>query len=302
MSSVKKQAKKRRQEERRNSRPNFQPQQGRGPRKRPAGTGPTSVVDISKYQKKLKVNIETRNQSQERLLQCLQSSSVDIVFATGPAGTGKTYLATLYAIKEFKEGRARKIVIARPNVAVDDRDIGHLPGGIYDKMAPWVRPVLDIFEEYYTPEEVQELLEENVLEICPIAFIRGRTFKDAVIIIDEAQGTTPNSLKSILTRIGEGSKMVITGDVMQSDIGDGNGLSDFMRKYEQATNYTDRIKVVKFKRHEIERHPVVEHILDFYGDEDPMTGKDDDDNESTENTTDKEFSVLTWESGLQQDK
>jgi len=200
--------------------------------------------------------------TQETLVASLENPNKYVTFAVGPAGTGKTLLATLHAIKCFKAGLVEKIVITRPNVAVDDRDIGYLPGDIMKKMTPWMLPVLDVFAEYYTQLEITTMLEENIIEMVPIAFIRGRTFKNSYILVDEAQGTTPNSLLSILTRIGEGSKMVVTGDVAQSDRGKDNGLSDFLNRFESS----EHIDVIEFARKDVERHPVVRELLGIYKD------------------------------------
>ena len=223
-----------------------------------------NVIPISSFQRKKTVEIIPRSINQDDFLTYLEDDDVNIAFGIGPAGSGKTLLATLMAIKMFKAGEIDKIVITRPNVAVDDRDIGFLPGGILDKMGPWVRPIIDIFEEYYSPAEIEKMVEEGVLEICPIAYIRGRTFKNAWILIDEAQGTSQNSMLSILTRIGENSKMVVTGDIKQTDIGAKNGLSDFLARFDGSS---DRIKITKFDSGDVERHPVVKDILKLYGDE-----------------------------------
>ena len=212
--------------------------------------------------KKQRVDIVPRNLSQENLVASLEDPSKYVTFAVGPAGTGKTLLATMHAIKCFKAGLVEKIVITRPNVAVDDRDIGYLPGDILKKMTPWMMPVLDVFAEYFTQPEIQAMLEENIIEMVPIAFIRGRTFKNAYILVDEAQGTTPNSLLSILTRIGEGSQMVVTGDLAQSDRGKDNGLADFLERFESSKH----IDVIKFARQDVERHPVVKELLGIYKD------------------------------------
>ena len=212
--------------------------------------------------KKTRVDIVPRNLTQEHLLASLEDQSKYVTFAVGPAGTGKTLLATMHAIKCFKAGLVEKIVITRPNVAVDDKDIGYLPGDILKKMTPWMMPVLDVFAEYFTQPEIQIMLEENIIEMVPIAFIRGRTFKNAYILVDEAQGTTPNSLLSILTRIGEGSQMVVTGDLAQSDRGADNGLKDFLDRFEGSKH----IDVIKFQRADVERHPVVKELLGIYGD------------------------------------
>ncbi len=222
--------------------------------------GDGKIIQISKFQRKEKVEIIPRSLNQDEFLGYLENDKVDIVFGVGPAGSGKTLLATLMAIKMFKEGAIDKIVITRPNVAVDDRDIGFLPGTLIEKMGPWVRPIIDIFEEYYSPRDIEYLIEEGYLEICPIAYIRGRTFKNSWILVDEAQGTSNNSMLSILTRIGEGSKMVITGDIKQSDMGTNNGLSDFIHRYRECR----RIKITQFHNGDVERHPVVKDVLRLY--------------------------------------
>lgn len=224
----------------------------------------SNVIELNFPQKpkKSRVDIVPRNLTQEKLVASLENPNKHVVFAVGPAGTGKTLLATMHAIKCYKAGLVEKIVITRPNVAVDDKDIGYLPGDILKKMTPWMMPVLDVFGEYFTQPEIQAMLEENIIEMVPIAFIRGRTFKNAYILVDEAQGTTPNSLLSILTRIGENSKMVVTGDLAQSDRGAENGLADFLNRFESSNS----IDVIKFARQDVERHQVVKELLGIYKD------------------------------------
>lgn len=212
--------------------------------------------------KKTRVEIVPRNLQQENMITALNDEQTNIVFAIGPAGCGKTLLATLHAIKMLKAGQVQKIVITRPNVAVDDKDIGYLPGDILKKMTPWMMPVLDVFAEYYSQDDIRYMLEENIIEMVPIAFIRGRTFKHSIVLVDEAQGTTQNSMMSILTRIGEGSKMIVTGDLAQSDRGQENGLRDFLDRFEDS----DHIEVIRFKRGDVERHPVVKEVLNIYKD------------------------------------
>ena len=153
------------------------------------------------------------------------------------------------------------MIITRPNVAVDDKDIGYLPGGVDAKMTPWLLPILDVFYEYYSKAEVTKMMMDGVIEAVPIAFIRGRTFKNAWIVVDEAQGTTVNSMKSILTRVGEGSRMVVTGDLLQSDRGYDNGLQDFVDRFIK----NEMIEVVRFGNRDVQRHKVVKHILEIYG-------------------------------------
>lgn len=226
-----------------------------------------NIIDLVKYRKfkRKKIELIPRSINQESYLLALESDT-PIVIASGPAGTGKTMLATLWAIKEFQAGKYEKIIITRPNVAVDDRDIGFLPGDIMKKMTPWMLPILDVFKEYYSVQEVENLIKEEIIQMVPIAYIRGRTFKNSVIILDEAQGTTKNSMLSILTRIGEGSKMVITGDIKQSDRGEENGLRDLMEKISQ-TPKLQHITLVKFNNKDIERHPAVKEVLNIYKEE-----------------------------------
>jgi phosphate starvation-inducible protein PhoH and related proteins len=223
-----------------------------------------NVIEISNFRKSTKrtVEIVPRNVNQEDLVFALADPSQYIVFATGPAGCGKTLLATLAAIKALKAGEIEKIVITRPNVAVDDKDIGFLPGDIIQKMTPWMLPIIDAFSEYYTKSEITAMLEEGIIEMIPVAYMRGRTFKHSFIIFDEAQNSTPTSMLSVLTRIGENSKMVVTGDIKQGDRGPNNGLADFLKRFENSSN----ISVIKFDDKDVERHPIIKEVLNMYKD------------------------------------
>jgi phosphate starvation-inducible PhoH-like protein len=223
-----------------------------------------ATTDNKPYRKlKQHVVLLPKNLAQETYIDALENAQHDIVFAVGNAGTGKTYLATLFAIHALKTGTIEKVVISRPTIAVDDRDIGFLPGTILQKMSPWTRPILDVFEEYFSVKEITAMVDEGILELCPIQYIRGRTFKNSIVIIDEAQNTTQNSMLSILTRIGEGSRMIITGDTRQTDRGDENGLADFLQRFSNS----HRIAVCHFGRKDVERHPVIGEILKLYGQE-----------------------------------
>ena len=216
-----------------------------------------------KQKRKNYVKLIPRNIAQEEYIANLHNQSQRIVFATGPAGTGKTYLAVQKAVQEFMNGHVSRVVITRPAVTVDE-DHGFLPGDINKKMAPWVRPLMDVFEEYYSPKEISLMLEEGTIEICPLAFMRGRTFKDCIIIFDEAQNTTTAQMKMALTRIGVDTRMYITGDLKQSDLRRENGLHDFFKKLKVSNSQT--ISLTSFTQDHIERDPIVSEVLRCYGD------------------------------------
>lgn len=219
----------------------------------------TSDLDRSRHQK---VEIKPRNFHQDDLLGYLEDRNINIVFAVGPAGTGKTLISTLAGIRELKANRINKFVVTRPAVSVDEQH-GFLPGTLQEKMAPWTRPIFDIFEEYYTPEQLEYMISDNKIEIAPLAYMRGRTFKDSYIIADEMQNATVEQMKMLLTRIGDNSKLVVTGDLAQHDRGyESNGLKDFIEKLEAKSS--NRIKIVRFGDTDIERHPVVEEVLGIY--------------------------------------
>jgi phosphate starvation-inducible PhoH-like protein len=224
------------------------------------------IVDFGKYKKRnSRVVILPKNLTQEDYLALLDDETKNIVFATGPAGTGKTMLGVLAAVRALKNGDCEKIVVTRPAVSVDEQH-GFLPGTLIEKMAPWTRPIFDVFEDYYTPKEITSMIEDGVIEVAPLAYMRGRTFKDAYIIADEMQNATPNQMKMLLTRIGANSRIIVTGDLAQHDRGyDNNGLKDFISLLK--TSDTNRIGFVEFKKQDVERHPAVQEVLNIYGDE-----------------------------------
>jgi phosphate starvation-inducible PhoH-like protein len=212
--------------------------------------------------KKPQVQIIPRNLSQETYLELLKNPKKCIVFAIGPAGTGKTMIGVQMAIKQLKEGVISKIVITRPAVSVDE-DHGFLPGTLNQKMEPWTRPIMDVFEEYYHPREIADMLDDGIIEISPLAYMRGRTFKNSFIIADEMQNATPSQMKMLLTRLGDNSRMVVTGDLNQADRPRENGLLEFVQLYEQVSRH-NLIDMVWFEAKDIERHPVVKEILSIY--------------------------------------
>lgn len=224
------------------------------------------VISVSAYRRRQKhVQIIPKNLLQEDYLEMLDDANKAIVFAMGPAGTGKTMLGVLAAIDAMNNRQCDKIVITRPAVSVDEQH-GFLPGTLVEKMAPWTRPIFDVMEEYWSPKEIENMIEENVIEIAPLAYMRGRTFKNAWIVADEMQNATPSQMKMLLTRIGDNSKIVVTGDLHQHDRGfENNGLKDFVQLLKIRNN--NMISVVEFTRKEVERHPAVSAVLDIYGDD-----------------------------------
>ena len=226
---------------------------------------PTQAVNVVKLGNRnyRKVEMLPRNTAQETYVEALLEKRM--VFAVGPAGTGKTLLAVLRAIKALREQEVTRIILTRPAVSVDEKH-GFLPGDLNAKMEPWTRPIFDVFEEYYGLIETKRMLEEGVIEIAPLGFMRGRTFKHAYVIADEMQNATPDQTKMLLTRIGEGSSMVLTGDLKQHDRGfDRNGLKDFLERF--AANRKTSMAVCTFGREHIERDELVAEVLDVYGED-----------------------------------
>ena len=237
-------------------------------RKKRALKAKDNTIQFNEYvqQKKQKVELLPRSVNQEEYIDNLLNEDKLIVFATGPAGTGKTMLAVLAAIKAFKEGSVEKIVVTRPAVGVDDERHGFLPGDLNEKMAPWTRPIFDVMEEYYSPKTIKQFIDEGVVEISPLSFMRGRTFKNSFIIADETQNCTPNQMKMLLTRLGEGSQMAVTGDIKQTDRQNkDNGLLDFKNLLADFSN-SQFISLTEFVNKDIERHPAVKEVLAIYKD------------------------------------
>lgn len=224
-----------------------------------------NVVKLNTFlpKKQRNVDILPRNRNQEEYVLELLDTDKNIVFGIGPAGTGKTLLACQSAVKAFLNGEVERIVVTRPAVSADE-DLGFLPGTLEEKMAPWTRPIFDVFREHFYANEIEGMIKEGVIEISPLAYMRGRTFKDAYIIADEMQNATPNQMKMLLTRIGTGSKMVVTGDLAQADRLKDNGLLDFVNQLDTAE--TTRISTVRFHHGDIERHEAVAEVLKVYGD------------------------------------
>jgi phosphate starvation-inducible PhoH-like protein len=229
-------------------------------------TSEVNIIDFQSYlpQKKQRVQLSPRNANQELYVRKLQDDAKSIILAIGPAGTGKTMLAVQNGIRLFQEGKVDKIIVTRPAVSVDE-DLGFLPGTLNEKMAPWTRPIFDVLGEYYQQKDIAKMLEDGTIEISPLAYMRGRTFKNAYIIADECQNTTVNQMKMLLTRLGDGSRMVVTGDLAQADRLNDNGLINFCNLLggKQGLKHVD---IVQFNAKDIERHNAVKEVLALYGD------------------------------------
>lgn len=210
------------------------------------------------YEKKFAV---PKTRSQEIYTSMLKNKNKKIIIATGPAGTGKTMFATEYGIRNFLYGKCDKLIFTRPSVSVDE-DLGYLPGTLEDKMAPWIRPIYDILYQFISPKEVTELIEEKIIEIAPLGYMRGRTFKNAWIVADEMQNSTISQMKMLLTRLGENSRLAITGDLDQHDNKEMNGLEDFLDKFKNCRSSS--IGSFEFEKEDIQRENVVKEVLDIY--------------------------------------
>jgi len=224
----------------------------------PSSSKSSTFPLFTKYQPKTQPQIDYVN--------ALTNSSTNMVVAIGPAGTGKSLFACINAIQSLKKKSVEKIILTRPLVSVAEEDIGFLPGNINNKMSIWVKPMIDIFSEYLSKKEINNLIQSNIIEVTPLLYMRGRTFKNTIIIADEIQNTTPQQLLMLLTRCGDNSKIIITGDLNQSDLKEKNGLEDFIEKYQRKnTNVKDIIKVVEFTGDDIQRSDLVKNVLDIYG-------------------------------------
>src|SRR6056300_769022 len=235
----------------------------RASRKQRQLTSYENVVDFNNFKKQNQVTILPRNKNQESYMLKLLDPKKDIIFGVGPAGTGKTLLAVQVAVKMFKEGQIDKIIVTRPAVSVDE-DLGFLPGTLEQKMAPWTRPIFDVLREYFNAREIEGMIQEGIIEIAPLAYMRGRTFKRSFILADEMQNATPNQMKMLLTRLGEGSMMAVTGDLNQADRLKDNGLIDFTTHLESSK--FSHLDIVRFEQGDIERHEAVKEVLQIYGD------------------------------------
>jgi phosphate starvation-inducible protein PhoH and related proteins len=203
--------------------------------------------------------VTPRNMAQKMYLQAIQD--FDIVFGVGPAGTGKTYLAVAAAAAALQDKSIKRIVLCRPAVEAGER-LGFLPGDIAEKINPYLRPLYDSLYDIIGFEKVEKLMERSIIEIAPLAFMRGRTLNDSFIILDEAQNTTPEQMKMFLTRLGFGSKAVVTGDITQVDLPDGKKSG--LREVRRILEYVEDLKFFDFNQKDVVRHPLVAKIVTAY--------------------------------------
>ena len=209
-------------------------------------------------------SISPRSPNQAAYLKALEER--DLVFALGPAGTGKTYLAVAAAVSFMRQRRIERIILSRPAVEAGER-LGFLPGDLKEKVDPYLRPLYDALQDMLPEGKLQTRIEQGQIEIAPLAFMRGRTLSHAFVILDEAQNTTPSQMKMFLTRLGEGSRMVVTGDPTQIDLPSGapSGLADAVSKLQGIAE----VATVRFDRADVVRHPLVTKIVEAYENETP---------------------------------
>ncbi|HZZ80468.1 MAG TPA: PhoH family protein [Gemmataceae bacterium] len=208
--------------------------------------------------------VRPRTEGQTRYVQAMNSN--DVVFAIGPAGTGKTYLAVGMAVNMLRQGAVRRIILVRPAVEAGEK-LGFLPGDIVAKINPYLRPLLDGINDMMEPEQVKRYMEADIIEVAPLAFMRGRTLNQSAIILDEGQNTTIAQMKMFLTRMGNGSKIIVTGDITQVDLPreTRSGLIDAIHRLD----HVEGVAVIYLNEHDIVRHPLVQRIVRAYEDDKP---------------------------------
>ena len=213
--------------------------------------------------------IKSRSENQQKLIDAFNDN--DMVFAVGPAGTGKTYLSIALAVRALKEKTAKRIILSRPAVEAGEK-LGFLPGDMKDKIDPYLQPLYDALEDMLPAVKLQDMMEKHIIQIAPLAFMRGRTLSDAVVILDEAQNTTPAQIRMFLTRMGWNTKMIITGDMTQIDLPK-NAKSGLVEAI-HILNNVEGIGVVNLDRSDIVRHKLVTKIVNAYEEYDKSIDKD----------------------------
>jgi phosphate starvation-inducible PhoH-like protein len=200
--------------------------------------------------------------NQQQYWSFLNDDNTNITIGAGVAGSGKTLIAVSSAVQHLYDKRVEKIIITRPTVSLDEQ-LGYLPGTFQDKMSPFLQPIYDSLLDYYPADSLKQLLKDGIIEVCPLAFIRGRTFQKCFILADEMQNSTPNQMKTFLTRIGNNTKVAITGDPKQCDVGNFNGLEHFLYLY-KTYGPIEGIKVVEMTHDDVKRSEIVKRLLMLY--------------------------------------
>ena len=218
--------------------------------------------------------IKSRSENQQKLIDAFEKT--DMTFAVGPAGTGKTYLSIALAVKALKEKTAKKIILSRPAVEAGEK-LGFLPGDMKDKIDPYLQPLYDALEDMIPAAKLQDMMEKHIIQIAPLAFMRGRNLSDAVVILDEAQNTTPQQIRMFLTRMGCSTRMIITGDMTQIDLprGQKSGLKEALNILEDV----EGISIVNLTQKDIVRHKLVTRIVNAYDKYDKMKEKEKQDSD-----------------------
>ena len=203
--------------------------------------------------------VKPRTENQKQLIE--KFAKHDMLFAVGPAGTGKTYLSIALAVKALKEKAIKRIILSRPAVEAGEK-LGFLPGDMKDKIDPYLQPLYDALEDMIPAGKLQEMMEKHVIQIAPLAFMRGRTLNDAIVVLDEAQNTTPAQIKMFLTRMGWNTRMIITGDLTQVDLpkNQRSGLAEAI----EVLDGIEGLKIVRLDKHDIVRHRLVTRIVNAY--------------------------------------
>jgi phosphate starvation-inducible PhoH-like protein len=219
------------------------------------GVGLSNVRETSK----VIMSVSSINSCQKEVLRTIAKDENHIVFLEGIAGSGKTYLSVSWGLEQMLKGKFEKIIVTRPYVEAGE-SLGYLPGTFTSKIAPFMIPIFDVLNEYLSHEDIKELMESNKLVILPLAYMRGVTFKNAFVILDEGQNSTITQMHLFLTRIGQGSKMVITGDTSQSDLGMHNGFTDALNILRDL----EGVGIVELKPSSVVRHPIIQSLDSRY--------------------------------------
>jgi phosphate starvation-inducible PhoH-like protein len=228
-----------------------------------AKKSPKSISSLSEAREKPKMvpSVTALNTGQKNALRAIAEKENHVIFMDGIAGTGKTFIAASWGLEQLIKGHFDRMIITRPYVEAGE-NLGFLPGSYDDKIAPFMIPITDVFNEHMTQEMISKLVEDKKIRTLPLAYMRGVTFKKAFVLLDEAQNCTPKQMHLFLTRIGEGSKMVITGDVKQSDLGPYNGFKDALERLDGVKG----LEIVKLDPNSVVRHGIIPEIDARYSD------------------------------------